>query len=164
MCKYKCACYRPQRSCGKVMFSQASVILFTGGGDTPQTDTPWADTPFARHPPADTPLGRPPWADTPRQTCPRQPPPGQTPLRQTPQADTPQADTPSPGQTPLKADTPPPIPQQTATAADSTHPTRMHSCYTLLLHVTHHSMGPTSRKCMTHYRDSTQPNEQSGDK
>ena len=24
--------YRPQRSCGKVMFSQASVILFTGGG------------------------------------------------------------------------------------------------------------------------------------
>ena len=25
-------CYRPQRSCGKVMFSQASVILFTGGG------------------------------------------------------------------------------------------------------------------------------------
>ena len=23
--------YRPQRSCGKVMFSQASVILFTGG-------------------------------------------------------------------------------------------------------------------------------------
>ena len=25
-------CYRPQRSCGKVMFSQASVILFRGGG------------------------------------------------------------------------------------------------------------------------------------
>ena len=25
-------CYRPQRSCGKVMSSQASVILFTGGG------------------------------------------------------------------------------------------------------------------------------------
>ena len=24
--------YRPQRSCGKVMFPQASVILFTGGG------------------------------------------------------------------------------------------------------------------------------------
>ena len=24
--------YRPQRSCSKVMFSQASVILFTGGG------------------------------------------------------------------------------------------------------------------------------------
>ena len=25
--------YRPQRRCGKVMFSQASVILFTGGGE-----------------------------------------------------------------------------------------------------------------------------------
>ena len=25
-------CYRPQHSCGKVMFSQVSVILFTGGG------------------------------------------------------------------------------------------------------------------------------------
>ena len=24
--------YRPQRSCGKVMFSQVSVILFTAGG------------------------------------------------------------------------------------------------------------------------------------
>ena len=24
-------CYRPQHSCGKVMFSQVSVILFTGG-------------------------------------------------------------------------------------------------------------------------------------
>ena len=32
-------CYRPQRSYGKVMFSQASVILFTGGGL------------FGRHPP-----------------------------------------------------------------------------------------------------------------
>ena len=27
--------YRPQRSCGKVIFSQASVILFTGGGCLP---------------------------------------------------------------------------------------------------------------------------------
>ena len=27
--------YRSQRSCGKVMFSQASVILFTGGGCLP---------------------------------------------------------------------------------------------------------------------------------
>ena len=39
--------YRPQRSCGKVMFSQASVILFTGGacipactGQTPPGQTP----------------------------------------------------------------------------------------------------------------------------
>ena len=48
--------YRPQRSCGKVMFLQASVILFTGEGV-------WQNTPH--------PLGRPPrqipspWADTP---------------------------------------------------------------------------------------------------
>ena len=36
-----CCCYRPQRSCGRVMFSQASVILFTGGGvaDPPPADT-----------------------------------------------------------------------------------------------------------------------------
>ena len=32
--------YRPQRSCGKVMFSQASVILFTGGGGVGQTHHP----------------------------------------------------------------------------------------------------------------------------
>ena len=51
--------YRPQRSCGKVMFSQVSVILFTGGlWQTP----PWVDTPT----PGLTPLGRPP----PRQTPP----------------------------------------------------------------------------------------------
>ena len=53
--------YRPQRSCGKVMFSQASVILFTGecipactGADTPWQTPPWADTPQA-----DTPLQTP---------------------------------------------------------------------------------------------------------
>ena len=57
-------------SCGKVMFSQASVILSTGGRCTP----PKADTP--------------PWLT-------------------------------SSGQTP---------PPQTATAADGTHPTGMHSC------------------------------------
>ena len=34
-------CYRPQRSCGKVMFSQASVILFTGGmSGRPPRQTP----------------------------------------------------------------------------------------------------------------------------
>ena len=57
--------YHPQRSCGKVMFSQASVILFTGGlvyasinggrhpppADRPWTDTPWADTTHGRTPP-----------------------------------------------------------------------------------------------------------------
>ena len=56
---------RPQRSCGKVMFSQASVILFTWRGVYPSVH-------WGRHP---------------------------------------------------RADTPP-----TATAADGTHPTGMHSC------------------------------------
>ena len=55
---------------------------------------------------------------TPRQTPP--PPP-----RQTPYADTPRQ---TPRQTPPKTDTPLP-PQQTATAADGTHPTGMYSCY-----------------------------------
>ena len=71
--------YRPQRSWGKVMFLQASVILLTGGGvsasvhagippgaDTPLgADTPWEQTlqeqtpPGSRHPPgADTPQSR----------------------------------------------------------------------------------------------------------
>ena len=74
--------YRPQRSCGKVMFSQVSVILFTGGvyaqhalrqtppspGRHPQADTPWEDTPPGRH--------SPPRTDTfPGQT----PPPGKHP-------------------------------------------------------------------------------------
>ena len=58
------------RSCGKVIFSQASVILSTWGGCVWQTppawadpsprDPPWADTPWA-----DTPRQTPPWADTP---------------------------------------------------------------------------------------------------
>ena len=39
--------YRPQRSCGKVMFSQASVILSTGDV---------AETPLGRHPPGRHPL------------------------------------------------------------------------------------------------------------
>ena len=59
--------YRPQRSWGKVIFSQACVILFTGGcmlGCPPGADTPpGVDTPpgsrhpsWSRHPPgADTP-------------------------------------------------------------------------------------------------------------
>ena len=47
-------CYRPQRSCGNVMFSQASVILFMGAcvsqhalGQTP----PGRHPPLGRHPP-----------------------------------------------------------------------------------------------------------------
>ena len=43
--------YRPQRSCGNVMFSQASVILFTGG----VCQTPPGRHPLVRHTPrADT--------------------------------------------------------------------------------------------------------------
>ena len=71
--------YRPQRSWGKVMFSQACVILFTGGclpqcmlGYTPREQTP----PGTRHPPA----ADPPGADTPwQQTHPpaADPPPWQ---------------------------------------------------------------------------------------
>ena len=45
-------------SCGEVIFSQASVILFTGGclpdtppGQTPQVDTLPGQTPPGRHPP-----------------------------------------------------------------------------------------------------------------
>ena len=61
--------YRPQQSCGKVMFLHLSVILFTGGGllhnrpgQTPPRQIPWANTspgqtlpgqtPPSRHPPA----------------------------------------------------------------------------------------------------------------
>ena len=49
--------YRPQRSCGKVMFLHLSVILFTGVclpqcmlGYIPRAGTPpWADTLLGRH-------------------------------------------------------------------------------------------------------------------
>ena len=71
--------YRPQRSCGKVMFSQTCVknsvhmgclpkcmlgYIATLGrhppgrhlswGDIPQAETTWADTPLGRHPPGQT--------------------------------------------------------------------------------------------------------------
>ena len=55
-------------SCGKVMFSKASVIPSTGEGCTPLGQTPpRTDTPRGRHLPGQT------------------PPPGQTPSRQIPQ-------------------------------------------------------------------------------
>ena len=61
--------YHPQRSWGKVMFSQACVILFTGGGVCLSA---WWDTtppaPGSRHPPEQT-----PWEQT---TPPEQTPPG----------------------------------------------------------------------------------------
>ena len=66
--------YRPQRSWGKVMFSQACVILFTEGGCLPQCmlgyTPPRADTPTR----SDTPPG--PGTTPPRPGT----PPGQTPL------------------------------------------------------------------------------------
>ena len=83
LCFGTCNC--PQCSCGKVMFSQVSVILFTGGvantprqtpprqtpptptpGKTPQADTS-RQTPLGRHPPDRHPLARHP---TPGQTLP----------------------------------------------------------------------------------------------
>ena len=84
--------YRRQRSCGKVMFSQACVILFTGGvsasvyAGIPHTPT-GADTP---------PDQTPPWEQTPLEQTHTQPPPG---------ADLPGADTPQ-SRHPLGVDTP----------------------------------------------------------
>ena len=80
--------YRPQRSCSKVMFSQVSVILFTGGRGCVWQKTlsrhPLARHPLGRHPPADTPLGKHPLGRRPRADT---PPTGQTPPMQTPPAE-----------------------------------------------------------------------------
>ena len=51
--------YRPQRSCGKVIFSQACVKNSVLGGCLPQCMLGY--TPPGRHTPGQTP----PWADTP---------------------------------------------------------------------------------------------------
>ena len=92
--------------------------------DPPGADTPRADTPLHRHPQSRHPLGadiprsrHPPGADIPQSRH----PPKQTPPGADPPADTLQQ-TPPPG-----ANTPPP--GETATAADCTHPTGMHSCF-----------------------------------
>ena len=64
--------YRPQRSCGKVMFLHLSVILFTGGlchGDPP-----------GQRPPRQ----RSSWTETPRTETPRQRPPDRDPQTETP--------------------------------------------------------------------------------
>ena len=99
--------YRPQRSCGKVMFLHLSVILSRGGQGVCHTH-PWADTPWA-----DTPS---PWADT---------LPGQRPLARHPLGIHPPGHTP-PGQTP---------PGQCMLGygqqAGGTHPTGMQSWYKL---------------------------------
>ena len=129
--------YRPQRSWGKVMFLQVSVILLTGGclaqcmlgytAPTPPEQTPpplgaeetppWEQTPpGSRHPPEQTPPWEqtPPRADTPEQTPPQSrgdTPRAETPLEQTPPtgADSPLEQTP-PGADPPGADTP--LPEQ----------------------------------------------------
>ena len=92
--------YRPQRSCGKVIFSQACVksSVHGGRGVSASVDAgihPLGRHPPSKHPPRQTPLGRhPPLCRPPRQTSLLGRPP----------------------------------PQQTATVADGTHPTGMHSC------------------------------------
>ena len=63
--------YRPQRSWGKVMFLQASVILLTGGGRVPGQVLPMdqVHTPGTRYPPGPgTPPQDqvPPWARYPQ--------------------------------------------------------------------------------------------------
>ena len=141
-------CYRPQRSWGKVMFSQACVILFTRGclpqcmlgyhpppgADTPQSRPPTEQTPpRSRHPQEQTlpsPLEQTP--PSPEQT----PPGADTPLR----ADTPlQSRYPPPEQTPPRSRYPPP-PRGPDTPlaehagrygqrAGGMHPTGMQSCF-----------------------------------
>ena len=99
----------------------------------PEQTYPWeqtpprADTPWSRHPPEQTPPQSrhpleqtPPGADNPPGS---RHPPGQTP----PGADTPQGEHPPPEHTPPTPPHPHP-PGETATAADGTHPTGMHSC------------------------------------
>ena len=80
--------------------------------------------------PTDTPPGQTP---PPCRHCPRQTPPDQTPPSQT-----------SPGQTPPPGRHPPlgrHPPQQTATAADGTHPTGMHSCLFQINLLWHYDQG-----------------------
>ena len=95
--------FRPQRSCGKVMFIDLSVILFTGRGvsgrHTPLGRHPlaWAD-PLGRHP-----LGRHSPPHLGRQTVPLgRHPMGRPPPRQTPQVDTSHGQTRPPPRRPLK--------------------------------------------------------------
>ena len=100
--------YRPQCSCGKVMFLHVSVTLSTGGGCL-------SHNPLGRHRPlvgihprrADTPIGR---------QTPRLPPGRQTHLP--PAGKSPRQNPPPPG---------------TATAEDGTHPTGMHSCWDMCM-------------------------------
>ena len=98
--RYKVLITVRNSSCGKVMFLHLSVILFTGEGEVSAARSRDGGVRLRA------------W--------------GVHPLGRHPQAD-PQAGNP-PGQTPFYADTAPQHPE-TATAADGTHPTGMHSCF-----------------------------------
>ena len=133
---------RPQRSWGKVMFSQASVILLTGGVSASVHAGIHSPPPQSRHPPgADTPWEQtPPGADTlQNRHPPEQTPPGaDTPLEQTPplgaDTHTPWEQTHTqPGSRPI-----PPGSRHSPPGADTppcrgTHPTGMQSCFHAVL-------------------------------
>ena len=131
--------YRPQRSCGKVIFLHMSVIQFTGEGvcGRPPKQTSLADTPppLGRH----CPRQRPPCADIPLVVTPGQTPSGQTP----PWADTPPTAEPLwvdtiPGQTPTLGRPPlPPVQCMLGYGqqAGGTHPTGMHTCFMIFLDI-----------------------------
>ena len=100
------------------MFLHPSLSHSVHRGHTP---LPWADTPVGKHPRADTPiappLGRDPQADT-------------QPFGRHPLGSPPTGQTPPPGQTCL-GQAPPMgrhLRPETATSADGTHPTGIHSC------------------------------------
>ena len=71
--------YRPQRSCGKAMFSQMSVILFTGGRGSLSGRPPDRDPPGQIPPWTETLQTETPWTETPQTETPRQTPSGQRP-------------------------------------------------------------------------------------
>ena len=104
--------YRPQRSWGKVMFSQASVILLTGGC-LPQCMlgyTPREQTPPGGHPPQIPPQSRPPrsrhrWEQTPPYRN-RHYPMGADPPPDTPRSRHPPKQTRPRSRHPPRADTP----------------------------------------------------------
>ena len=121
------------------MFSQAYVILFTGGC-LPQCMlgyTPPEQTPRSRPPGADPLEQTPPWSRHPpsrhprEQTSPQeQTPPEQTPWsRHPPGADTPQADTPQEQTPPWEQDPPIEHTGRYGQCAGGTHPTGIQSCF-----------------------------------
>ena len=71
MISFATCCYRPQRSWGKVMFSQACVILFTGGSASVHAGIPPPPGADSTPPPEQTPREQtPPWEQTPPRTAP----------------------------------------------------------------------------------------------